>query len=144
MLTVLFSAKIRRTKFGTGLVAIREDEGKAASIGVNTTRFKVVGIRRQRLLHRRRRRRLRLLPHVPEPGGRIRDPRAASMIVLAALAGGKGTLYGPVVGAFIVQHRRRGRDGIRRRQPDRVLLFGAALVAVVLFMPAGLLPTVEA
>ena len=42
VLTVLFSAWLRRTKFGAGLVAIREDEGKAASIGVNTTRFKIV------------------------------------------------------------------------------------------------------
>ncbi|MGH3989933.1 MAG: branched-chain amino acid ABC transporter permease, partial [Pseudonocardiaceae bacterium] len=42
LLTVLFSAFIRRTKFGTGLIAIREDEGKAAAIGVNTTRYKVV------------------------------------------------------------------------------------------------------
>ena len=41
VLTVLFSAFIRRTKFGTGLVAIREDEGKAAAIGVDTTRYKV-------------------------------------------------------------------------------------------------------
>jgi len=40
-LTAVFSALIRRTKFGTGLVAIREDEGKAAAIGVNTTRHKV-------------------------------------------------------------------------------------------------------
>ena len=32
----------RRTKFGTGLIAIREDEGKAAAIGVNTTRYKVL------------------------------------------------------------------------------------------------------
>ena len=42
VLTVLFSAWIRRTKFGTGLVAIREDEGKAAAIGVDTTRFKIL------------------------------------------------------------------------------------------------------
>ncbi len=37
---------IRRTKFGTGLVAIREDEGKAAAIGVNTTRYKIDRVRR--------------------------------------------------------------------------------------------------
>ena len=45
-LTVLFSALIRRTKFGTGLVAIREDEGKAAAIGVNTTTVQGDGVRR--------------------------------------------------------------------------------------------------
>ena len=39
LVTVGFAAWIRRTKFGTGLVAIREDEDKAAAIGVNTTRY---------------------------------------------------------------------------------------------------------
>ena len=38
VVTFGFSAWIRRTKFGTGLVAIRDDEGKAAAIGVNTRR----------------------------------------------------------------------------------------------------------
>ena len=37
-----FAAWVRRTKFGTGLLAIREDEDKAAAIGVNTTRYKVL------------------------------------------------------------------------------------------------------
>ena len=40
--TVAFAAWVRRTKFGTGLLAIREDEDKAAAIGVNTTRYKVL------------------------------------------------------------------------------------------------------
>ena len=40
--TVGFAAWVRRTKFGTGLLAIREDEDKAAAIGVNTTRYKVL------------------------------------------------------------------------------------------------------
>jgi branched-chain amino acid transport system permease protein len=66
------------------------------------------------------------------------------VIVLAALTGGKGTLYGPVVGAFIVQLVSEAATVYGGGTQTRVLLFGAALVAVVLFMPAGLLPTVEA
>ena len=143
VLTVLFTAKIRRTKFGTGLVAIREDEGKAASIGVNTTRFKVVGYVASAFF-------------IGVAGGvyayylTFLNPVGAFailgsvVIVLAALTGGKGTLYGPVVGAFIVQLAGEAATVYGGGSQTRVLLFGAALVAVVLFMPAGLLPTVEA
>jgi len=143
VLTVLFTAKIRRTKFGTGLVAIREDEGKAASIGVNTTRFKVVGYAASAFF-------------IGVAGGvyayylTFLNPVGAFailgsvVIVLAALTGGKGTLYGPVVGAFIVQLAGEAATVYGGGSQTRVLLFGAALVAVVLFMPAGLLPTVEA
>ena len=143
VLTVLSSAWIRRTKFGTGLVAIREDEGKAASIGVNTTRFKIVGYGASAFF-------------IGVAGGvyayylTFLNPvgsfaiLGSVVIVLAALVGGKGTLYGPVVGAFIVQFVSEAATVYGGGSQSRVLIFGLALVAVVLFMPAGLLPTVEA
>lgn len=141
-LTVLFSAWIRRTKFGTGLVAIREDEGKAAAIGVNTTRYKVLAYVASTFF-------------VGVAGGvyayflTFLNPvgafsiLASVMIVLAALAGGRGTLYGPAVGAFIVSIGGEFAT-VHGGSSSRVLIFGAALTLIVLFMPAGLLPTVEA
>ena len=143
VLTVLFTAWIRRTKFGTGLIAIREDEGKAASIGVNTTRFKIVGYGASAFF-------------IGVSGGvyayylTFLNPvgsfaiLGSVVIVLAALTGGKGTLYGPVVGAFLVQLTSEAATVYGGGSQTRVLLFGSALVAVVLFMPAGLLPTIEA
>ena len=143
VLTVLFTAWIRRTKFGTGLIAIREDEGKAASIGVNTTRFKIVGYGASAFF-------------IGVAGGvyayylTFLNPvgsfaiLGSVVIVLAALTGGKGTLYGPVVGAFLVQLTGEAATVYGGGSQTRVLLFGSALVAVVLFMPAGLLPTIEA
>ncbi|HEY8618539.1 MAG TPA: branched-chain amino acid ABC transporter ATP-binding protein/permease [Dermatophilaceae bacterium] len=143
VLTVLFTAWIRRTKFGTGLIAIREDEGKAASIGVNTTRFKIVGYGASAFF-------------IGVAGGvyayylTFLNPvgsfaiLGSVVIVLAALTGGKGTLYGPVVGAFLVQLTSEAATVYGGGSQTRVLLFGSALVAVVLFMPAGLLPTIEA
>lgn len=142
VLTVLFSAWIRRTKFGTGLVAIREDEGKAASIGVNTTRFKIVGYAASSFF-------------IGVAGGvyayylTFLNPvgsfaiLGSVLIVLATLAGGKGTLYGPVVGAFIVQLLSEAATVYGGGNQARVLILGLALVLVVLFMPSGLLPTVQ-
>ena len=42
LLSVLMTWWIRRTKFGMGLVAIREDEDKAAAIGVRTSVYKIL------------------------------------------------------------------------------------------------------
>ncbi|MFG1710298.1 ATP-binding cassette domain-containing protein [Nonomuraea sp. M3C6] len=143
VLTVLFSAWIRRTKFGTGLVAIRADEGKAASIGVDTTRFKVVAYAASAFF-------------IGVAGGvyayylTFINPvgsfaiLGSVTIVLAALAGGRGTLYGPVVGAFAVNLVSEAATVYAGGVQSRVLLFGGALVLVVLFLPKGLLPTVEA
>lgn len=142
VLSVVFSGWVRRTKFGTGLVAIREDEGKAAAIGVNTTRYKVLaygasaffsgvagGVYAYYLTFLNPVGAFAILPSV--------------MIVLAALAGGRGTLYGPVVGGFIVAVGSEIAT-VQGGSSSRVLLFGVALMLIVLFMPAGLLPTIEA
>ncbi|MGH8939391.1 MAG: branched-chain amino acid ABC transporter permease, partial [Actinomycetes bacterium] len=142
LLTVLFSAFIRRTKFGTGLIAIREDEGKAAAIGVNTTRYKVAAFAASTFF-------------IGVAGGvyayflTFLNPVGAFTIlgsvtiVLSALAGGRGTLYGPVAGAFIVGIGSEMAT-VYGGSSSRVLVFGVALVLIVLFLPAGLLPTVEA
>jgi ABC-type branched-subunit amino acid transport system ATPase component/ABC-type branched-subunit amino acid transport system permease subunit len=142
VLTVAFSAWIRRTKFGTGLVAIREDEGKAAAIGVDTTRFKILAYVASSFF-------------IGIAGGvyayflTFLNPvgsfaiLGSVMIVLSALVGGRGTLYGPVVGALIVQVLNEEATVYGGGTGTRVLLMGLVLVAVVLFMPAGLLPTVQ-
>jgi ABC-type branched-subunit amino acid transport system ATPase component/ABC-type branched-subunit amino acid transport system permease subunit len=143
VLTVLFSAWIGRTKFGTGLIAIREDEGKAASIGVNTTKFKIFAYAASAFF-------------IGVAGGvyayyqTFLNPvgsfaiLGSVLIVLSALLGGRGTLYGPVLGAFIVQLVSEGATVYGGSTSTRVLILGLILVAVVLFLPAGLLPTVEA
>ncbi|GIE94259.1 branched-chain amino acid ABC transporter ATP-binding protein/permease [Paractinoplanes rishiriensis] len=142
VLSVLFSAWIARTKFGTGLIAIREDEGKAASIGVNTTIFKIIAYGASSFF-------------IGVAGGvyayyqTFLNPVGAFailgsvLIVLSALVGGRGTLYGPVLGAFIVGLINEGATVYGGSSQARVLILGLILVAVVLFLPAGLLPTIE-
>ncbi|MEO3868545.1 branched-chain amino acid ABC transporter ATP-binding protein/permease [Nonomuraea sp. B12E4] len=143
VLTVLFSAWIRRTKFGTGLVAIREDEGKAASIGVNTTRFKVTAYAASAFFIGMAGGVYAYYLTFINPVGSFAILGSVT-IVLAALAGGRGTLYGPVLGAFIVNLVSEAATVYAGGVQSRVLLFGGALVLVVLFLPKGILPTAEA
>jgi ABC-type branched-subunit amino acid transport system ATPase component/ABC-type branched-subunit amino acid transport system permease subunit len=143
VLTVLFSAWLRRTKFGAGLVAIREDEGKAASIGVNTTRFKIVAYAASAFMIGTAGGVYAYYLTFINPVGSFAILGSVT-IVLATLTGGRGTLYGPVIGAFIVNLVSEASTVYGGGSQSRVLIFGIALMAVVLFLPRGILPTAEA
>jgi branched-chain amino acid transport system permease protein len=69
------------------------------------------------------------------------------LIVLAALLGGRGTVWGPVLGAFIVEplaNFTTTNIGGANSGSIRLFLFGGLLGAVVLFLPRGVLPTIAA
>jgi ABC-type branched-subunit amino acid transport system ATPase component/ABC-type branched-subunit amino acid transport system permease subunit len=142
ILTFLFGSWIRRTKFGTGLIAIREDEDKAGTIGINTTRYKVLSFTSSALF-------------VGIAGGiyayflTFIDPRGmfdiltSVTIVLAALVGGRGTVWGPLLGAFIIQPLNDLTNVYAAGSQSRLVLFGGLLVAIVLFLPEGIVPGVS-
>ena len=140
--TVAFSAQIRRRKFGTGLIAIREDEGKAAAIGVNAARYKIIAFGCSAFFVGLAGGVYAYYQTFLNPPGMF-SILSSVMIVLAALVGGRGTLFGPVIGAFILQLASEAATVYGGGSETRVLLFGIVLVLVVLFMPAGLLPTVQ-
>ena len=142
-LSVLMAWWIRRTKLGMGLVSIREDEDKAAAIGVRTSVYKILAFIASAVL-------------VGVAGGvyayflTFIDPRGmfdiliSVQIVLACLLGGRGTLWGPVIGAFAIVPLNEYTVGIATGEGVRLFVFGLALVAVVLFLPRGVIPTVGA
>jgi branched-chain amino acid transport system permease protein len=142
VLTFGFSAWIRRTKFGTGLVAIREDEGKAAAIGIPTTLYKNLAYAASAFF-------IGVAGAVYAYFLTFLNPLGAFNIlvsvtvVLGALVGGRGTLWGPVVGAFIVSFASEAATVYGGGTQSRLLLFGLALVVIVLFMPTGLLPALQ-
>jgi ABC-type branched-subunit amino acid transport system ATPase component/ABC-type branched-subunit amino acid transport system permease subunit len=141
--SVALSWWIRRSKLGTGLVAIREDEDKAAAIGVRTPAYKVLSFVASAVL-------------IGVAGGvyayflTFIDPRGmfdilvSVQVVLAALLGGRGTIWGPVIGAFAVVPLNEAANSIAAAEGLRLLAFGLALGAVVLFLPLGVIPTAQA
>jgi branched-chain amino acid transport system permease protein len=58
-----------------------------------------------------------------------------SMIIMV-LVGGKGTLLGPLLGALLITFL---EEYLREAKELRLSIFGAAVMAVVLFMPRGLM-----
>jgi branched-chain amino acid transport system permease protein len=146
VLAVAVSGWVRRSKLGLGLFAIADDEEKAAGLGLATGAYKAVAF---------------VLggTFLGVAGGlyayyvtflnvsAVFDIMTSMLIVLAALLGGRGTLWGPVLGAFIIEPLANFTStglGGADAGAIRLLLFGGLLGGVVLFLPRGVLPTVAA
>lgn len=128
-------AWIARSRFGMALIAIREDEDAAATVGVNATRFKIAA--------------LMMAAFFTSLAGGIHaywitfiDPAGAFdttldvRMVIMTMFGGPGTVLGPVVGAFIL-------SAIYEVLADSIsnaaaLFFGLVILLAVLFLPKGL------
>ncbi|HLA07631.1 MAG TPA: branched-chain amino acid ABC transporter permease [Anaerolineales bacterium] len=140
-LTVFVSWRIRQSKFGLGLIAIREDEGKAEAVGINTMLYKVLAFGFSAYF-------------VGVAGGIysyfftyidpqfIFDVFTGVTMVLIALLGGRGTLWGPVLGAFIMEPLGNWIIGEFGGTQIHLTVFGGILLGVMLFMPQGILPTI--
>ena len=130
--------RLYQGRFGLAINAIRDDEDKAEAMGVHTTRYKTVAWCVAAFF-------LGLL------GGGVGnligfiDPRDVAFagatfgvwMVLMAILGGKGTLWGPILGAIIF-HFTQELFWKYLLGWQRVAL-GALIVGIVVFFPQGIL-----
>jgi ABC-type branched-subunit amino acid transport system ATPase component/ABC-type branched-subunit amino acid transport system permease subunit len=139
-LSMLTSWWIRRTKFGMGLAAMREDEDKAATIGVSTPSYKILGFVSSAVF-------LGMAGGIYGYYLSFIDPRGmfdiviSVQIILSVLLGGRGTLWGPVLGAFIIEPLNELANQQLGGGNSRLLIFGGLMTAVVLFLPRGIIPS---
>ena len=145
LLSVAMTAAIRRSKFGLGLVAIRDDEDKAAGIGVVTPAYKALAFMASAVL-------------VGVAGavygyyvsfltvGTMFDIVLSMQVVLVVLLGGRGTVWGPVLGAFIVVPLAEVTNtsiGGMDAGAIRLIMFGGLLLLVTMALPKGIIPSVS-
>ncbi len=141
-LQMLMAWWIRRSKLGMGLIAIREDESKAATIGINLPTEKIIAFMASAIF-------VGMAGAVYGYYLTFIDPRGmfsillSVQLVLSMLIGGKATLWGPVVGAFLVEYLNETANNEWGGGNARLFLFGGLLVAVVIFLPKGILPAIE-
>jgi branched-chain amino acid transport system permease protein len=137
---------IRRSKFGMGLIAIREDETKAATIGINLPVHKVAAFVASSVF-------VGMAGAVYGYYLTFIDPLGmfailiSVQIILTLLVGGKATLWGPVLGAFLIEPLNETVNnslGTLGGGNARLFLFGGLLMAVVVFLPNGILPSLAA
>jgi len=141
-LTVFVSWRIRQSKFGLGLIAIREDEGKAEAVGINTMLYKVLAFGFSAYF-------MGVAGGIYSYFFTYIDPQfifdifTGVTMVLIAILGGRGTLWGPVLGAFIMEPLGNWIIGTFGGTQIHLTIFGAILLIVMLFMPQGILPTLS-
>lgn len=134
VVTTLAVTWISRSRFGFGLIAIRENEQAAAVMGVNTTLYKILafalcsvfaavagGIHAYWITYL-------------DPGSAFDVALNVKMIIMAVF-GGPGTIFGPVLGAFVL-------SAISEILAAKVtslasIFFGIVIVAAIVFMPRG-------
>ena len=137
-LSLLLSWWIRRTKFGLGLIAIREDEGKAGTVGVNSPVYKLLAFGASALF-------VGMAGAVYAYYLGFVDPMnmfsilLSVQLVLAVILGGRGTLFGPVLGAFIVVPLDTFANNVGGGGNARLVLFGLLLLLLVVLLPKGVL-----
>ena len=64
-------------------------------------------------------------------------------IILCMLLGGRATLWGPVLGAFLIEPLNEFANQQMGGGNSRLLIFGGLMALVVLFLPKGIIPTVQ-
>jgi branched-chain amino acid transport system permease protein len=133
--TVGLCQMMSRRKLGYYLMAIREDQETAESIGVNTTRYKLAALAISAALTAVAGAFYANYFLFVDPT--IVLPLALSVeIVLISIIGGLGTVAGPVLGAVLLKLT----SEIFRNEFEQanLLIYGALLILVILFMPDGL------
>ncbi len=126
-----------RSRVGRALVALRENETLAASVGIDSTHYLVLAAV--------------VSAAMAGFGGalyayytRFVSPEVflftyTVTMVIMVVAGGKGTLAGPVVGALLFTVLPEALRAATSWQ-WQMLLYGVLLVAVLFFMPEGIVP----
>jgi branched-chain amino acid transport system permease protein len=130
-----------RSRVGRALVALRENETLAESVGIDGTHYLVLAAV--------------ISAAMAGLGGglyahytRFVSPEVflfsyTVTMVIMVVAGGKGTLAGPIVGAVIFTVLPEVLRAVTSWQ-WQMLLYGVLLIGVLFFMPRGIVPTLVA
>ncbi|WP_253207149.1 branched-chain amino acid ABC transporter permease, partial [Verticiella alkaliphila] len=130
-------ARLVHSRAGRAIIALRENETLAKSIGIPVTRYLVVASVLSAAI-------------AGAAGGlyahtvRIIDPDVFLFIytitmVIMVIAGGKGTLAGPVVGGILFGLLPELLRGVVAPEVQW-MLYGALMILILLFLPRGIVP----
>jgi len=152
LLVLLVNLRLARSRIGRAWEAIREDEVAARAMGINTTHVKLLAFAMGASFGGVAGGMFAAIQGFisPESFVLVESVMVLSMVVL----GGMGNIWGVVLGAallsfvpellrYTVEPMQRALFGRMLIEPEviRMLLFGLALVLMMLFRPAGLLPS---
>jgi branched-chain amino acid transport system permease protein len=141
VLTIVLSWGVRRSRFGLQLLAIRDDEDRARGMGVKTGRVKLAAFV------------ISAFPVGMVGGlyfyflGQIFpqfafDPLFDVSLALMAFLGGIGTLFGPPLGALVLESLQQYLTQSFSGTGTYLIAYGVLFLAVILLLPRGVIPTI--
>ena len=149
---ILVNVRLHNSRIGRAWEAIREDEVAARAMGIHTTRLKLLAFAMGASFGGVAGGMFAAIQGFisPESFVLVESVMVVSMVVL----GGMGNIWGVILGAMLlsfvpeilrwtVEPAQQALFGRTVIEPEvvRMLIFGLALVLVMLFRPAGLLPS---
>lgn len=140
VLTFLTNYWTSRSRFGYYLMAIREDEDTASAVGIDTANYKLRSLLLSAFLTALAGALYGSAFQFIVPDNVLTIDISVQMAIIAML-GGAGTLLGPVVGAVLLTGASElFKDKFGERH---LLIYGALIVVVVLFLPEGIVGGVQ-
>ncbi len=137
LLSIIASYVIKRSRFGLGLMAIREDEDAAMVMGVRTPWAKTQAFVLSAIFPGMIGVLFFFKNGNVEPGDAFRLQMSIETIVMVML-GGQGTVLGPVVGSAAYERLRGYLLTSAIFKNLHLAVAGLLLLIIVLFVPAGL------
>jgi branched-chain amino acid transport system permease protein len=135
-------AWLERQRFGLYLSAIREDEGACEALGVNTFRYKMLAMVLSSFLTGIGGAFYAFYLFSLQPASVFGIPLSVE-IIIRAVVGGAGTVFGPILGSFILSplaEVARHYFAQGGWYGAHLIVYGVLLIAVVLFLPEGAYP----
>ena len=142
LLATAVTALIARRRFGIYLRAIREDESAAEALGIDSFRYKMLAMVVSSFLTGVGGTFYAFYLFSLQPNTVFGIPLSVE-IVIRPIVGGAGTVLGPIIGSFILTplaELSRVWFGSGTWTGAHLILYGALLIAVVLFLPEGAYP----
>ncbi|MEO9060195.1 MAG: branched-chain amino acid ABC transporter permease, partial [Ktedonobacteraceae bacterium] len=131
---------IRNSKFGLELLAIRDDEDRAVGLGVNAGASKLIAFVLSALIVGMIGAIWAYFVESIYPATTF-DPNFDVAIALMTFLGGLGTLFGPLLGALILEPTQQyftlqyGQNGYY------LIIYGALFLIIIILLPRGIIPT---
>ena len=141
---VVLTARLARSRLGYHWLAIREDEIAASALGIDVFRAKMTAVL--------------VSSGMTAVGGvfyafyynnlfpaQVFDTSRSIELILAPIVGGIGTVFGPVIGAFILTPLGEGLITLTEKlgidAPGvKAVFYGLTLMAIIFFRPSGVWP----
>jgi branched-chain amino acid transport system permease protein len=140
-LAYLMIQRLVHSRAGRAMIALRENEALAASVGIDVTRYLVLATF--------------LSAGIAGAAGalyahyvRIVDPEIFSFIytvtmVIMVITGGKGTLAGPLVGGLMFGLLPEVLRAFSIPPEIQWVIYGALMILIVYFLPEGIVPALS-